>query len=100
MTAISNKPQAGQDPSEIPYWLPGQATTSQNISGYWAPKACRKDTEQCSVGSECCGGLCVAGKCQPPPVDQCRAEGMTCGGGGCCPGLTCDRNNICTAILG
>lgn len=101
VTAISNSPKAGVDPSEVAYWLPGQATTSQNISGYWAPKACRKDNEVCSVGSECCGGLCVANKCQPPPVDMCRTEGQTCGGGGCCAGLLCDdRTHVCGGTLG
>jgi hypothetical protein len=38
VTAVSNNPQAGIDPSSVPFWLPDQDVTSDNMSGYWAPR--------------------------------------------------------------
>ncbi len=96
------------DPSAVGYWLPGQATTSRNIAAYWAPRACRPDGEECSVGSECCGGECrpPAGGgpsvCSPPPPDRCRRESETCStDADCCPdmGLTC-LGNVCVMAPG
>jgi hypothetical protein len=91
---------AGQDPSEVGYWLPGQDTASKNISAFWAPRACRQKGEVCSVGSECCSSICAANAqgglvCSPPPPDRCRVEGESCSeSGDCCPnkGLTCKLN--------
>lgn len=81
--------------------MPGQATGSQNISAYWTPQACREDTEACTVSSQCCRGVCSAGKCVPAPTDQCRKEGQTCGGSGCCLGRQCDNStNLCIQLIG
>jgi len=91
----------GVDPSAVGYWLPGQATTSRNISAYWAPRPCRTDGESCGVGSECCGGDCRAPAgggalvCSPPPPERCRRDGETCSTtADCCVGmgLTCEMN--------
>ncbi len=38
ITAVSNNPQAGVDPSSVPFWLPDQDSTSDNMSAYWAPR--------------------------------------------------------------
>lgn len=38
VTAVSNDPQAGVDPSHVPFWLPYQDTASNNMSAYWAPR--------------------------------------------------------------
>ncbi len=98
VTAVSNSAAAGVDPSSTPYWLPGQATTSRNISAYWAPRACRPDGESCSVGSECCGGDCRPDStgalvCAPPPPDRCRVRNETCSTDeDCCEGLMCFAN--------
>ncbi len=35
ITAIDNNPQAGTDPSHVPYWLPDQDVTTHNMSSYW-----------------------------------------------------------------
>jgi hypothetical protein len=83
VTAVRTDAPAGEDPSSVPYWLPGQNPRSANISAYWAPRACRVDGESCTVGSECCGGDCRpdatgALVCAPPPVERCRVEGETC----------------------
>lgn len=95
----------GEDPSAVPYWLPGQDPRSANISAFWAPRACRPDGEACSVGSECCGGDCRppagggAPVCSPPPPDRCRLLGETCSSDSdCCPdmGLSC-VGNVCLA---
>lgn len=102
VTAIGTAPAAGGDPSEVPYWLPGQNTASRNISAYWAPRPCRPDGEACSVGSECCGGDCRPGTdgalvCSPPPPERCRRRNETCStDADCCEGmdLTC-LSNVC-----
>ena len=35
VTAISNDPQSGVDPSNVPYWLPDQDVETSNVSAYW-----------------------------------------------------------------
>lgn len=101
VSAVKNNPAPGEDPSCVPYWLPGQVRTAKNISAYWAPKACRQDSDSCSVGGECCSGLCQGGKCQAPTGSQCRKLDETCGGSGCCDGLSCDTaTHVCVRIIG
>lgn len=89
-------PRYEVDPSEVPYWLPGQDPQSRNISAFWAPRPCRPNGERCSVASECCSNDCrpPAGGgppvCSPPPRTECRMEGQTCSvDADCCDGLTC-----------
>ena len=100
VTAVRVGAGAGEDPSSVPYWLPGQNTTSRNISAYWAPRPCRPDGEGCSVGSECCGGDCRpdaggALVCSPPPPERCRMANETCTtSADCCDGLEC-LANVC-----
>lgn len=101
VSAVKNNPAPGEDPSCVPYWLPGQVRSAKNISAYWAPKACRQDGDSCSVGGECCSGLCQGGKCQAPSGSQCRKLDETCGGSGCCDGLSCDTaTHVCIRIIG
>ena len=100
VAAVANHPTDGADPSQVPYWLPGQDTALENMSAYWAPVACRMNTERCSVSSECCSGLCDRGAdgvfvCTPPPPAMCRREGTTCSTStDCCDGLMC-FNRVC-----
>lgn len=102
VSAVQVNAPAGQDPSEVGYWLPGQDTTSRNIAAYWAPLACRKQNEPCAVGSECCSNVCAPNGmgslvCSPPPPDRCRVSGESCSAtSDCCPnkGLVC-KANIC-----
>lgn len=105
VTAIRVGAAPGEDPSAVPYWLPGQNPRSANISAFWAPRPCRPDGEGCSVGSECCGGDCRppsgggAPVCSPPPPDRCRTSGETCGSDAdCCEGmgLSC-LGHVCVA---
>lgn len=100
VAAVANRPSGGSDPSQVPYWLPGQDTALDNMSAYWAPVACRMNAERCSVSSECCSGLCDRGPdsmfvCTPPPPAMCRREGTTCSTStDCCDGLSCS-NRVC-----
>ncbi len=98
------------DPSARPYWLPGQDPRHRSVSAFWAPRACRETGEDCSVGSECCGGTCQVpdggseSVCVPPPADQCRQLGQTCDtDSDCCdamsnPDVSC-TNNVCVEFV-
>lgn len=105
VTAIG-KQGAGGDPSQVPYWLPGQDTQSMNIAGYWAPRPCRDDGATCSVGTECCSGTCAPDAngdlvCSPPPPDRCREKNETCSTTqDCCAGkdLIC-IDNVCQNVV-
>lgn len=106
VTAIDTAPSGGADPSHVPYWLPGQDSTSDNAAAYWTAESCRPNGERCTSGSECCSTRCEspgAGQpavCVPPPPDACRGEGATCGAtGDCCSGLSCVAN-VCLAVPG
>jgi hypothetical protein len=102
VTAVRVGAAGTEDPSSVPYWLPGQNPHSANISAYWAPRACRPDGDACSVGSECCGGECLvdgtgALVCAPPPPDRCREYGETCTtDGDCCMDMDLEcRDHVC-----
>ncbi len=99
VTAIRLDAAAGEDPSEVPYWLPGQDPETGNVSVSWARRACRVDGDSCSDASECCGGECDAGTCAPP-VAECRDRGQTCSqGSDCCSSLLCFEH-VCVDDLG
>lgn len=89
--------EAGEDPSDPPYWLPGQDVLADDIAATWAPAACRARDESCSSSSECCSGECAAADparpdvltCRPPA--SCRRYGDSCGeASDCCSGLECN----------
>ncbi|MBX3182749.1 MAG: PD40 domain-containing protein [Polyangiaceae bacterium] len=102
VTAID--PDAGpNDPSHVPYWLPGQDPVAHNIDAHWTALPCRANGEGCGSASECCSGVCLTpdgggpAVCGPPPPSSCRAAGQGCGGNDdCCDTLTCVANT-CTA---
>ncbi len=100
VSAVKKSPDPDEDPSEVGYWLPGQDTESMNIAAYWAPQACRQDSETCSVGAECCSGECIPDEggslvCSPPPPERCRKVIETCStDSDCCAGLSC-VTNVC-----
>jgi hypothetical protein len=107
VAAIRDTTTPGEDPSAVAYWLPGQNTASRNIAAYWAPRPCRTDGDSCTVGSECCGGVCStddqgAFVCSPPPPDRCRVSGETCSASSDCCGdgaLNCEFN-VCVPPFG
>jgi hypothetical protein len=93
VAAVKANPAPGEDPSEVPYWLPGQDTASMNISAYWAPRACRAERETCDVDAECCSGDCQAG---PGGEGVCAEPETTCVG----PGDPCrDSSQCCDDVL-
>jgi hypothetical protein len=103
VSAISDAPQSGTDPSEVGYWLPGQSVGSLDISAYWAPRACRPDGDACEVGSSCCSGDCRPDgsgvlMCSPQIIGDCRELDQPCGSDNeCCNGLIC-IGSICTSL--
>jgi hypothetical protein len=85
------------DPSQVPFWLPGQNTTLENLGAYWAPLPCVATGEGCSLSSECCSAYCTASICEPTPADSCREVTESCGSSDeCCRGLVC-LGNTCVA---
>ncbi|MCC7109828.1 MAG: PD40 domain-containing protein, partial [Deltaproteobacteria bacterium] len=87
-------PQNGLDPSHPPFWLPGQAESSENLSSFFAPRPCSETGGLCDADASCCGdGLCrpVNGVSQcVPPEEACTLTGDPCGSDGeCCDGLNC-----------
>jgi hypothetical protein len=62
VTAVSANIGA-TDPSNPPFWLPGQDSTTANMFGYWALSPCKPTMgdagpSTCSAGFECCSGFC------------------------------------------
>jgi hypothetical protein len=83
VSALKAAANPGEDPSEVGYWLPGQATASMNISAYWAPRACRGAGLSCGSGSECCSKDCRPDQsgalvCSPESQTQCQPFGGAC----------------------
>ncbi len=101
ISAIKKNPAPGEDPSEVGYWLPGQATSSMNISAYWAPRACRAEGQSCTVASECCGNDCrpdAQGQpvCGPDNTMECAELGQACQTtADCCDGVVCSAAGRC-----
>ena len=89
VSAIRVGASSTDDPSAVPYWLPGQRTTSRNISAYWAARACRDLGEACGVDAECCSGACSDdGMCED--IAECREVGQSCTDSSqCCNGVLC-----------
>ncbi|MBL8604765.1 MAG: PD40 domain-containing protein [Myxococcales bacterium] len=105
VTSVRQGAGPEEDPSSVPYWLPGQDARVENISAFWAPVACRMNAQQCTTSSECCSGTCERQAngtfaCQPPPPAMCRRAGNTCSqSSDCCEGLMCIAN-VCGAAPG
>jgi hypothetical protein len=108
VAAIDRDPVAGADPSHPAFWLPGQTTSSDNCSAYWAPEPCHDTGETCETDLDCCSGLVCQGPtgsktCQPPPT-PCVTQGNLCAeNGDCCAGLTCEVNSagerVCSVVI-
>jgi hypothetical protein len=56
-----------QDPSNPPFYLPGQEDASGNIRAFAALEPCHQDGDTCESGVDCCNGHCYMGKCGVPP---------------------------------
>jgi hypothetical protein len=101
VSAFDQAPQPGQDPSHVPFHLPGQATAPSgtldpiNTRGYWALSPCKGDGQTCESGTECCGGFCAAragtaATCQSVS-SGCSRDGEHCAQAGDC----CGSSNLC-----
>jgi hypothetical protein len=96
VAAVSTSFDGMNDPSHVPYWLPGQSTQHQNADAVWAASACKATGGTCLTSSDCCSGSCVSagdGGFACTPATVCRREGESCEQtGDCCmgQGLTCD----------
>ncbi|MFO0614967.1 MAG: hypothetical protein U0414_20425 [Polyangiaceae bacterium] len=105
--AISTNPQAGQDPSHPPFYLPNQSAT-RNERGFWALEPCKSDGASCDTGDECCNGFCRPSDpndplspkvCEPPSggcsqiSEKCDSDADCCdvGGGAHCIGGFCTQ---------
>ncbi len=88
VSAISTTPQAGVDPSNPGFWLPGQELNNQNMRGAWALDPCKEIGETCEAGFECCEGFCVY---DPDVMDYVCGEQE-----GCSPnGSACETAEDC-----
>lgn len=100
VSAVSTRADGGVDPSNVPYWLPGQEVTQENASAFWAPRPCRPTDAACSSDAQCCGGNCDeltpgVHVCRPPGAAGCRRTGQSCGASSDC----CDRAQECAGGL-
>lgn len=84
------------DPSHPAFWLPGQVTTTNNLSSFFAPAPCAPQGGSCDSDGACCNGLLcrpgdVAGDWQcVPPEGACLLTGDSCADDSeCCDGLLC-----------
>lgn len=109
VAAIDANAPPGSDLSFPAFWLPGQDSSSTNISGYWSPPACGTLGQLCKDDTDCCGdSACLAGPgpdettCQPAACvawgDGCSGADRCCLGGRCAPNL--DGSNVCQPALG
>ncbi len=103
VSAVSNAPSAGSDPSRVPYWIPQQDVTHQNMAAFWAEEACRADGRECAASGECCSGFCrdvgAGPVCVPPDVPTCSMRGEACrDDGDCCAGEGSCVSNICSVL--
>jgi hypothetical protein len=55
------------DPSNPPFYLPGQEDVAGNIRAFAALEPCHADGATCETGVDCCIGHCYNGSCQLPP---------------------------------
>jgi hypothetical protein len=47
-----------EDPSHAAFYLPGQEFGTGNHRAFAALDPCRKDSDSCTSGIDCCGGFC------------------------------------------
>lgn len=103
VSAVSNTPGAGADPSHPPYWIPQQDVSEQNMAAFWSEEACRADGRTCAASSECCSGFCRdtgdGPVCVPPDVPECSMTGEACRtDADCCDPMDRCAANVCTTL--
>lgn len=103
VSAVSNSPTAGVDPSQPPYWIPQQDVEEENMAAFWAQEACRADGRACAASSECCSGFCrdvgAGPVCVPPDIPECSMTGESCRtDSDCCNETDRCAGNLCTTL--
>jgi hypothetical protein len=101
-----------QDPSNPPFYLPGQEATSGNIRAFAALEPCHKDGDSCESGVDCCNGHCYQGSCglpppppppppnEPPPPPACSKIDERCATAkDCCDATAQCINHFCTFVV-
>ena len=94
------------DPSNPPFYLPGQEDASGNIRAFAALEPCHAEGATCETGVDCCKGHCYQNKCglppvpppppgEPPPPPSCSAIDDRCN----VPADCCDTAAKCIAHL-
>jgi hypothetical protein len=56
-----------QDPSNPPFYLPGQEQAAGNIRAFAALEPCHQEGDTCETGVDCCKGHCYMSHCGEPP---------------------------------
>ncbi len=91
------------DPSNPPFYLPGQEDAAGNIRAFAALEPCHAHGDTCETGVDCCEGRCWEGHCgepppppppdpgEPPPPPACRKLDEQCGTVADC----CDKTASC-----
>ncbi len=92
-----------QDPSNPPFYLPGQEDAAGNIRAFAALEPCHAEGDSCETGVDCCKGHCYMGKCgepppppppppgEPPPPPRCLMLDEACTSASQC----CDAHAVC-----
>ena len=93
VSAVSTAFDGKDDPSSVPYYLPGQDVAHENADAVWAASPCRSTGSSCSTTSDCCSGACQPGDggfvCVTPMM--CRQIGESCSmDSDCCNSIPCD----------
>jgi hypothetical protein len=102
VAAVDLNGPAGSDPSHPAFYLPAQELHAGNSRGFWSFQSCLQDGQNCSEGTECCGGYCRNGdgglSCTSTPqtcsesYEKCTQDSDCCGA---TPGTVC-INQVCT----
>jgi hypothetical protein len=91
------------DPSNPPFYLPGQEDAAGNIRAFAALEPCHAEGATCETGIDCCKGKCYMGMCgepppppppppnEPPPPPVCSNIDEACASAADC----CDKTALC-----
>lgn len=84
ITAITDPPTGGGDPSHPAFYMRGQEACGKSENAYFALDPCKDVGEPCKSGVDCCGGTCVKNgefgyACgDPPDPGECASDGNAC----------------------
>jgi hypothetical protein len=96
------------DPSNPAFYVPGQEFGAGNHRAFAALDPCKKDSDSCTSGIDCCSGACTlpppqefidpVGTCGPPMQHTCAKQDERCSvSSDCCPALPNQDSFACIA---